>query len=77
MDWIAAVLSITSSELLTRKLWQGWVVSLIAQGAWYYIGITNRLWGCVALTTIFVFMASRGLVRWRRDDNRIHNVRHR
>ena len=67
MDWACAALSILSSELLTRKLWYGWVVSLLAQGAWYYVSITNELWGCFALTTVFVFMSTRGLIRWRRE----------
>ena len=67
MDWLAAVLSIVSLELTTRKLWYGWAVGIINQGVWYYIGISNRLWGCVALTTVFLFMQARALYRWRRE----------
>jgi len=67
MDWIAAILTITSCELLTRKLWYGWIVGLLNQAVWYYVSYSNGLYGMFALTIALTCMSVRALIRWRRE----------
>lgn len=68
MDWLAAGLTILSCELLVHKKWYGWILGLVNQGVWYYISITNRLWGVAVLATIMSIMSARGLLRWYREE---------
>ena len=39
----------------------GYIVGLLGQPAWFYIGISNRNWGIVLLTIVYTFSWSQGI----------------
>ncbi len=65
MDWIAMVVTLASSYLLSKKLKWGWVLSLIASVLWMVYGIwTIHSIPVVILNVVLFTIAIRGFRTW-------------
>jgi len=67
MEWVCAALTVITYELLARKKWYGWGISLLSNMCWYFYTIQTRQWGMLALTTICTIQSVRGLIRWKKN----------
>ena len=65
MDWIAMVVTLASSYLLSKKLKWGWVLSFIASVLWMVYGIwTIHSIPVVILNVVLFTIAIRGFRTW-------------
>jgi hypothetical protein len=65
MDWIAMVVTLASSYLLSKKLKWGWVLSVIASVLWMAYGIwTIHSIPVVILNVVLFTIAIRGFRTW-------------
>ncbi|HEB14002.1 MAG TPA: hypothetical protein ENI09_01145 [candidate division WWE3 bacterium] len=65
MDWIAMVVTLASSYLLSKKLKWGWVLSVIASVLWMVYGIwTIHSIPVVILNVVLFTIAIRGFRTW-------------
>lgn len=51
IEWLAVPLSLLGNYLVARKKVEGFVIWIIANLLWVYIGIVSKLWG---MTTLFI-----------------------
>lgn len=69
LTWIISLLTITAIELQIRKRWEGWLLSLFNQGLWLLFIAGTSSWGLLPLCGVMILQASRGLIRWKREQN--------
>jgi hypothetical protein len=47
MDWICAITTVISVELIARHKWQGWAVGVASQALWLVLIYQRHLWGLI------------------------------
>lgn len=67
MDWLTAIMTIVSMELVARKSWYGWALGLLNQGLWAYLIVSRELWGIAPLCIVLVWRYTAAMRRWRRE----------
>lgn len=67
MDWVTGAITVLGMELVAKKRWYGWLVSLVNQVLWIYLIVDKKLWGLAPLTAILCFRYTTFLIRWRRE----------
>lgn len=65
---LTSLVTLLGMWLVARKKWQGWLIGLINQVLWLVLIIQTRAWGLLILTVSLVWIYSRALVSWRRED---------
>ena len=58
------VFGISSSFLIAQKSKWGFVLALLAQPFWFYIGITDGSWGVLVLTLVYTVSSAYGVFVW-------------
>ena len=66
MDWIASCLTLLTVELTARKLWYGWLVGLVSQGAYITLALQNELYGLLPLSTYLMVRYALAARTWYR-----------
>jgi hypothetical protein len=61
-SWIAAALTLGSQYLITKKLWIGFVLSMMGNVIWFFI-IPD--WGMRTVQIAFLFINAWGIYRWK------------
>lgn len=66
--WWSVVLTLSAvlgTLLLVFKKWQGWLVSIVAQGLWLAYAIDTQQWGFLVSVAVFGTTGIMGLIKWR------------
>jgi len=67
LSTIAAALAIVNNTLVRKKMWQGWVGSLVGACLFTYVNWLTGAWGYVGLGVFYIGNAIAGIRQWRRD----------
>lgn len=54
--------------LVSRKDWRGWAVGLANQVLWLWLIIDTHSWGLLILMASLIFVYTKALIAWRRDE---------
>jgi hypothetical protein len=68
LPFTLSLLTMFAMWLLGNKNKLGWVVGLVNQAFWITFAIVFKAWGLLPLSLVLVFIYSRNLRRWIRDD---------
>lgn len=60
--------TILAMELLKRKHYYGWYVSICNQALWVTINVDKALWGFLVLNTYITFNAIHAIILWKKHD---------
>lgn len=63
-----SLVTLVGMWLVSRKKWQGWAVGLANQTLWLVLIIQTKAWGLLILTASLIFLYTKALIAWRRDD---------
>lgn len=66
MDFITAVLTITTMNLIARRKWYGWAVGLVNQVFWGILCIQKQMHWMLMVVFILTIQYSITLIRWKR-----------
>ena len=69
MSWIISISTIICMELMIRKAWYAWVLTLFNQLLWVFYIYSTKQWGLLLLNAVMTVLAIRGLITWLRDEN--------
>jgi hypothetical protein len=67
LDWIAVVLTLVSTHLITLRLWHGWLVKSVACVLSLYLMGQAGLVAFAALEVVHLAQNAWGFWLWRRD----------
>ena len=67
MDWIVGITTVISVELMIRRKWYAWLVSLANQFVWLTYIIVAKQWGLLPLNLVMFVQNTRGLISWLRN----------
>ena len=70
MDWICAITTLISVELIARHKWQGWAVGVANQLLWLLLILQRELWGLLPLTIVLTWRNLAALRVWMRAEMR-------
>jgi len=65
LDYVSCVLTILSTILIGRKLWQGWVVAAINSAVVCVIGVRTAQFGFVPANLLCIGLYTSNLFTWR------------
>lgn len=65
LDWIAAVLTLVSTQLIAMKKWQGWVVKGCNCALWFYLMYHAGFMAFVLLEVVHLSQAVYGVYTWK------------
>ena len=65
LDYVSCALTILSTVLIGRKLWQGWVVAGLNSAVVCVIGIRTAQFGFVPANLVCIALYAGNLLRWR------------
>jgi len=65
LDYISCALTILSTILIGRKLWQGWVVAAINSAVVCVIGVRTAQFGFVPANLLCIGLYTSNLLTWR------------
>ncbi len=74
MAWLISALSVIREELMIRKIWWGWLITIPIQAAWLAFVVTTEQWGLLPLTIYKTLQGCRGARRWYREKEEIANA---
>jgi len=66
VEWIAVPLSLLGNFLVARKRVEGFVIWIISNILWVYVGITSKLWGLTFLFVMYSLINLYAIYFWRR-----------
>jgi len=67
IEILTLLLTFTSNILLGNKNLWGWILALIVNCLWIYIGIDRQIQVIMLSSLLFLFTNMRGLYKWRKD----------
>ena len=65
LDYVSCALTILSTVLIGRKLWQGWVVAAVNSAVVCIIGIRTAQFGFVPANLLCIGLYTSNLLTWR------------
>jgi len=68
LDYVCFILSILGFYLIGLKKWYGWLVSIIANIFWFYIGYKAQSFGMILNTTAFTILFGINLAKWKSEE---------
>lgn len=71
MAWIATILTIAGSALMSYKRIEAWLVWVVADALWVAAYWPKHDWAIVTLDTLFIAMHTYGYLKWRRASARV------
>ncbi len=69
IDWIAAVFELSGSWLVGNKKKFGFLLNILGDFVWIYLGIVSELYGLVAVATVALGFNIRNYRKWRKPAN--------
>ena len=73
LDALTTVLSLMAQYLLTKKFLENWYVWIMADILYIYLYAHKDLYLTSVLYAIFLFMCVRGLIEWKRTEQKVHH----
>lgn len=64
-SWMLEGIGIIAAYLVGRKLWQGWIVMILASVLWIVFGLRTRQYGFSVASMAFLVVYSRNLRAWK------------
>ena len=74
MDYIAGIILLGSMYLTGKKKWYGWVLSVVGNIIWLYIGLATRMGGLWTISVIMIVIGIINMVKWYKKRNIITQV---
>ena len=68
LPWATSAGTLLGMWLVGQKRSVGWVVGLVNQALWVTFAIMFEAWGLLPLTVALIFIYTKALLAWRRDD---------
>lgn len=65
LDYLSCVLTITSTVLIGRKMWHGWVLAALNSVVVCVIGVHTAQFGFVPANIFCIGLYANNLTRWR------------
>lgn len=65
LDYVSCILTVLSTLLIGRKLWQGWVVAGLNSAVVCVIGMRTAQFGFVPANLLCIALYAGNLFRWR------------
>src|SRR5215472_18039387 len=65
LDYLSCLLTICSTVLVGRRMWQGWIVAGINSVIISFIGLHTAQWGFVPANVFCLVIYAYNLKRWR------------
>jgi hypothetical protein len=65
LDYLSCLLTILSTVLVGKKLWQGWVVAGVNSLIICFIGVRTAQFGFVPANLLCIGLYANNLARWR------------
>jgi hypothetical protein len=69
LPWATSAGTLLGMWLLAQKNSAGWIVGLANQVLWVAFAITFEAWGLLPLTIALIFVYTKGLLKWRREES--------
>lgn len=66
LDYLSCVLTITSTILVGRRCWEGWLVGLVNSVVMCVIGINTAQFGFIPANVFCIAISANNLWSWRR-----------
>jgi hypothetical protein len=66
LDYLSCVLTITSTILVGRRCWEGWLVGLVNSAVICVIGIKTAQFGFIPANLFCIAISANNLRNWRR-----------
>ena len=66
IEWIATAFSICGNVFNIKKSVWGFVLWIVGNSIWMWIGYTKHMWGMLTLFTIYNAMSFWGIYEWTR-----------
>lgn len=66
LDYLSCVLTITSTILVGRRCWEGWLVGLVNSAIICVIGIKTAQFGFIPANLFCIAISAKNLRNWRR-----------
>jgi hypothetical protein len=67
LDYLSCVLTITSTILVGRRCWEGWLVATVNSVVMCIIGIRTAQLGFIPANVFCIVMSAMNLRAWRRS----------
>lgn len=67
IEYLASTLTLISLQLISKKKYSGWVISLISCFLWSYISLHKNLYGLFAVQIGIGFISTQSLISWRKN----------
>ena len=64
-SWVLEGIGLIGAYFVGRKLWQGWIVMILASVLWIVFGLRTRQYGFSVASMAFLVVYSRNLRAWR------------
>lgn len=64
-SWTLEGIGLIAAYFVGRKLWQGWIVMILASVLWIVFGLRTRQYGFSVASMAFLVVYSRNLRAWR------------
>ena len=68
MDWVAAILGIVGGLLIAYKMKSGFIIWMMSNFVWIYIGVSLSKWGMVTQFVFFQITSIIGYIKWRKEE---------
>lgn len=68
IPWATSIVTLWGMWAIGNKKSYGWTIGLINQVLWVTFTIMYGAWGLFPLSLALIFIYSRNLIRWRRDE---------
>lgn len=68
IEWMATAFSILGNVFNIKKSVWGFILWIIGNAMWVYIGCTKHMWGMTALFSVYIVMSAWGIWEWTRSD---------
>lgn len=66
-SWVLTTISVLGLYYAGKRMWQGWLLGLLAQPVWLTYALATRQYGFVLSCLAFGYVNASNLLRWRRD----------
>jgi len=73
-SWTLEGIGLIGAYFVGRKLWQGWIVMILASVLWIVFGLRTRQYGFTVASMAFLVVYSRNLRAWRADPSPVAPV---
>lgn len=71
LPWIMSCFTIWSMWLAGSKRTHAWTIGLLNQTLWLAFNIHYEVWGFMPTTVFLVFVYTRNLLKWKRENEKI------